>query len=124
MVKGLLLLGSVLATCGLDVGPPEDPGGEAPPTTVSFAFDVLPILEQECILCHGGAGGLDVASFAGVLAGGISGPVVVPFEPASSLLIQRLDGTFPPLMPLDAPALPEPEVERVALWIREGAADN
>jgi hypothetical protein len=91
---------------------------------VSFALDILPLFVQDCIHCHGGAGGLGLDSYAGVLAGGSSGPVVIPGDPDGSLLVQRLEGTVPPQMPLDGPPLTPSEIGRIRQWILEGAQNN
>jgi hypothetical protein len=99
-----------------------DPGGGGP--TVSFALDVLPLFQQDCILCHGGAGGLDLDSFEGLMAGGVSGPAVLPGDAANSFLVKRLEGTVLPRMPVDAPPLTPGEIETVRQWIDEGALDN
>ena len=103
------------------------PADEEPPpttTTISFEFDIQPLFTSECIHCHGGAGGLDLQSHADLMAGGNSGAVVVPGEPDSSRLIDRLDGTIAPTMPADGPPLTGPEIARIEQWIREGALEN
>ena len=125
-MKPALFATLLLGTCQLDVAPAEGTvgGGNGGGPTVSFALDVLPLFQQDCILCHGGAGGLNLDSFEGLLAGGVSGAVVVPGDPAGSLLVRRLDGTAPPRMPLDSDPLTDPEIERVSRWIEEGAQDN
>lgn len=54
---------------------------------------------------------------------------VVPFDPDASLLMQKLTPSASGVvcgkaMPLDKPALPEPEIARIARWISQGAANN
>lgn len=54
-----------------------------------FKDEVLPILEKSCNKCHNPKqkmGGLDLSTFAGVMAGGASGPVIAPGKPGNSLL--------------------------------------
>lgn len=126
-----LTLAALINACALDVEPTGEVtggngngGGNGGGETVSFSLDILPILQQDCILCHGGAGGLDLESYEGLITGGNSGLVVIPGNADGSLLPRRLDGTVPPTMPLDAPALTSPEIERIRQWIREGALDN
>ena len=126
MVKTCLALTCLLATC-FDVTPDsgtQGPGQPPPGETVFFSVDILPLFQAACIICHGGAGGLELESWAGVIAGGNSGAVVIPGVPENSLLIHRLDGTTPPVMPLDGPAFPQPDIDRIAQWILEGARDN
>ena len=120
-----LLFLLLLAACSSDPAPPppvDDGGGDEP--TVSFALDIQPVLTQDCIICHGGAGGLSVDNYAGLMAGGTSGPVVVAGDPGQSLIIDRLEGTVPPTMPLNAPPLTTAEIDRVKQWILEGALNN
>lgn len=97
-------------------------GGGGP--TVSFALDIQPLFVRECIRCHGGAGSLNLDTYAGVMQGGLSGVAVVPGDPAGSLILDRLDGTQPPTMPADGPALPAAEIHRIRQWILEGALNN
>ncbi len=55
--------------------------------------DVLPILEARCANCHGEhkqRGGLRVDDLDALLAGGDSGPAVVPGDASKSLLLSRL----------------------------------
>lgn len=108
------------AGCGGGGSDPDPPGSQA----VSFALDVLPLFQQECTVCHGGAGGLFLDTYEGVIAGGDSGAIVVPGDPDASLLPQRLDGSIPPQMPLDGDPLSGPEIEIIRQWILEGALDN
>ncbi|MHC4548778.1 MAG: c-type cytochrome domain-containing protein [Planctomycetota bacterium] len=130
---GILTLLVVTAAC-FDVDPTGEliqigdgdggGNGNGGGTTVSFALDIQPLFNQDCILCHGGAGGLSLESYAGVIAGGSSGAIVIPGNPAQSLLPRRLDGTVPPQMPLNAPPLTTPEIDRIRQWILEGALNN
>jgi hypothetical protein len=91
---------------------------------VSFAIDILPLFVQDCTICHGGAGGLSLNSYAGVTAGGSSGPAVVPGDPDQSLLVMRVEGTVLPQMPLGGSPLTAPEIGRIRQWILEGALNN
>ena len=55
---------------------------------VSFTRDVLPILSNRCLKCHGATiqlSGLDLRTRAGMLAGGKHGPGVVPGNAEASL---------------------------------------
>ncbi len=67
----------------------------------SFERDVRPILREHCGHCHGDAtdaeGGLDLRLRRFMVAGGDSGPAVVPGKPEESLLYTRIrDGEMPP----------------------------
>ena len=90
-----------------------------------FETSVRPLLVQHCFGCHSDAapkvkGGLKLDSRAALQAGGASGAVVVPGDPAASELIAvlRYDGLvqMPPkgkLAPADIATLEE--------WVRRGA---
>ncbi len=125
IIKSSLLLSCLLATC-FDVTPDPNPSGTAPPTpeTVFFSIDIKPLLDANCLRCHGGAGGLELESYDGVITGGITGAVVLPGDPVNSLIIRRLEGPVPPQMPTDDLPLPQPDIDRIAQWILEGARNN
>jgi len=114
MVAGLLLF-------RIDTRPALSSGG------ASFRSDVLPILVAGgCTYCHGDNGGLDVTSVRALLAGGDSGPAVVPGNADSSLLLQvilpqRSSGVR---MPPEGSQLSESAVNAIRAWINEGAKEN
>jgi hypothetical protein len=65
-----------------------------------FQHDVLPLMEKNCITCHGGGlvimGGLDLRTLAGVMGGSSKGPAVVPGSPDESRIwIMVRDGKMP-----------------------------
>ncbi len=127
MRRRTLPLVFLLGACGVDptgdfVRVGESGGGGGP--TISFALDIQPLLVEDCIRCHGGAGGLSLDTYAGVIEGGISGAIVIPSNPGESILVDRLDGTQPPTMPADGPPLTTPEINRIRQWILEGALNN
>jgi cytochrome c553 len=60
-----------------------------------FKSEILPILEKNCVACHGARqkmAGLDLSSFAGMMAGSSSGPVIAPGKPERSLLWKLIEG--------------------------------
>jgi hypothetical protein len=75
-----------------------------PPTDTDQAAARL--LSRHCLECHSGTkprGGLDLTSRAKALAGGQSGPALVPGKSRDSLLWQHVDdGEMPPKKPLSA----------------------
>jgi hypothetical protein len=99
-------------------------GGGGGGAQTEFAAVILPMFQADCITCHGGAGDLDLESYADVMLGGISGLAVIPGDPDNSLLIKRLEGTIAPQMPLDLPPLSQPQIDTIRDWIAEGALDN
>lgn len=94
--------------------------------TVSFASDVAPLLVDNCNGCHIDAmqtrGGLRLDTFAQLLRGGDSGPIVTPGKGAESLLVQKLRGMLGQQMPAGGrPALSEESIALISTWIDEGA---
>jgi len=84
---------------------------------------VAPILEKNCLSCHGGSakkGGLSLATLASAQEGGNSGPALVAGKPEESLLLDAISGPKP-LMPRKAPPLSQEQIEVLKKWIAEGA---
>ncbi|MBX3450001.1 MAG: hypothetical protein KF777_10600 [Planctomycetaceae bacterium] len=103
-----------------------DGGGGMPKEKlgVSFVDDVVPILSGKCGNCHGdnARGGLRLDTFAGMKRGGQSGPLLVPGNPAASLLCQRLTSPNPQArMPRGPEPLTAQEIQTIAAWIAGGA---
>lgn len=91
-----------------------------------FEARIRPVLVEHCYECHSSGseelgGKLFLDTRGGVLAGGESGPVIVPGKPDSSLLIQavRYGETA---MPPDKP-LPDAVVNDFVKWVTMGAPD-
>jgi len=92
--------------------------------TVSFATDVLPIIESRCINCHGGnrtEEGLDLKTHASILAGSENGLVVLPGDAANSLLVEMVVAQK---MPKRGPKLTPPQLQLITDWVNQGALDN
>lgn len=100
--------------------------------TVSFASDVMPVLDEHCNECHkaGGAGaqksGFSMDSYSSVMAGTTLGPMVVPGEPLSSNLYRLVDREVDKSirMPHEGSTLTVEERAIIKTWIAEGALDN
>jgi len=59
-----------------------------------FSSEILPIFEKNCTSCHGSQqkmASLDLSSFAGMMAGSASGPVIAPGKPERSLLWKMIE---------------------------------
>jgi formate dehydrogenase gamma subunit len=95
--------------------PSATPPQEAPQ---SWSNGFADLLEQECGNCHGSSsafGGLDLSSYENLLAGGNSGPSIIPGDSAASLLIIRqVTGDHPGMFSDEALAL-------ISDWIDAGA---
>ena len=93
---------------------------------IEFNRDIRPILNKNCIVCHGGvkqSGGFSLLFPDEALAVNESGrPAIVPGSPQESEMIQRITHHDPQLrMPLDADPLTEKEINLLKRWIRQGA---
>ena len=98
-----------------------------PEKAVVFADVIQPILESKCTGCHSASklkGELLLENLKGVLAGGKSGPLFIPGQPDTSLMIRRLhlpvdDKKHMP--PAAKPQLTEAESALLYAWIKSGA---
>lgn len=90
---------------------------------VSFRKQVAPLFASSCNACHGGStpqSGLNLTTYALVMKGGRRGKTVVAGNPRQSLLVQYVDGTRQPRMPVGGQLKPV-EIAMITRWIREGA---
>lgn len=110
-----------------------EPGtGIAGSTTVtvftSYAANIQPIFNASCTNCHAGtgaSGSLRLNNYANLMAGGMSGSVVLAGNPNNSILILRLEGTsLGTRMPQNAAPLPQSTIDRIRDWITAGANNN
>lgn len=90
---------------------------------VLFEKHVRPILKAHCFQCHGEAGetegGLDLRLRRLIVAGGESGPAIVPEHATKSLLLERVrSGEMPPG---DGKRLSNTEIQLLEHWIQSGA---
>ncbi len=92
-------------------GPMAAPHAMPGPT---YASTIGSLLTERCGACHGSAGGLSVADYDALMAGGSSGPVVVPGDPEGSSLVELLRGGH-------FAQLSEAELDLLIEWIANGA---
>jgi cytochrome c553 len=88
-----------------------------------FEKSVRPILAAHCFECHGPKkqkARLRLDSRPAVLAGGRSGPAVVPGRPDDSLLVKALHYDDEPKMPPKGPLSPA-KIAILSAWIKQGA---
>ena len=96
---------------------------------VSFADDVAPILDANCIECHGGLpdgesvleAGLDLRTYEAVMLGSEFGSVVEPGDAEDSLLLMMIEEGD---MPEEADPLSPDDISTISTWIAEGANNN
>ncbi len=93
--------------------------------TVQFHRDVLPILEKNCLSCHGAKpkGGLRLDSLSAALKGGDSEDAgIVAGHPEKSPFIQRLNPkNAEDVMPPKGDRLTSAQIETLSRWVKEGA---
>ena len=117
-----IALGFLLASIGA-LASGGDGAVQSP--TVSFAKDVAPVLERNCLSCHGEAiqmGRFDLRTRDAALRGGTRGADLVPGDAGASRMYRRIAGLEQPAMPAQSPALPPEQVAAIKQWIDEGAA--
>src|SRR5438477_12921919 len=59
-----------------------------------FKTEILPVLEKNCVQCHGPQqkmAKLDLSSFAAMMEGSSSGPVIAPGKPERSLMWKMIE---------------------------------
>jgi len=93
---------------------------------VHFSRDIRPILNQNCMPCHGGVRQKNGVSFLfreEALGTGKSGKrTIVPGKPGESELIARVTSSDPEArMPYHAPPLSAQQIELLRRWIKQGA---
>ena len=83
--------------------------------------EVRAVLRQYCFACHGQEAreaGLDLRTVKLMLAGGESGPALVPGKPGKSLLLDMVsEGHMPP----EGEMLTREEIDLLVRWIAQGA---
>ena len=93
-----------------------------------YTTKVKPIFDANCARCHGGInhrGGLNIDTRENLLKGGRDGSVLVPGDPAKSLLVKliRHEGPAddPMPMPPNKPKISDADIATVERWVKAGA---
>src|SRR5438874_1635035 len=82
-----------------------------------FKTQVRPLLEQNCLRCHGGKNvesEFDLNDRAGLLKGGLGGPAIIPGDSKNSLLVKLIRHAKDPHMPKTGAKLSPEAVAHVA----------
>ncbi len=129
---GFLVTMAVTAALGHGTAIAQLPNGTADQDSRTIAAgeataqQVYSLFADRCFRCHGDgadlAGGLDLRSDAGLLAGGDNGRVVVPHDPGGSRLFSAVARTARPFMPMMGTKLSDAELELVRVWIESGGS--
>lgn len=121
----LVMLGALLPIPALAEDAEEAaPGAAEKPAAVSFKSEIARIFVDNCVACHNPKtkkGKYDMSTIGALLAGGSKGAAVVPGKPDESLLSLMMHGDEEPAMPKDADLLGAEVLDRVDLWIEQGA---
>ncbi|WP_337176495.1 PSD1 and planctomycete cytochrome C domain-containing protein [Paludisphaera sp.] len=117
-----LLLATVLAQAATARGDAPDPGAGS---EAFFDLRVRTVLAEACVKCHGAtkqSGGLRLDSREAILAGGDTGPAVVPGDPRAGTLLAAIshDEDADLKMPPSGP-LPREARDALAAWVTAGA---
>lgn len=96
---------------------------------LTYAHDIKPILDQNCIQCHqpGGVGfersGLDLRSYESLMKGTKFGQVVIPGDSMDSVLIELVQHRSAPEihMPYQHTKLTEKDLNKLEKWVDQGA---
>lgn len=104
-------------------GAPETEGAEVTTTTAAALgwADFAARFRERCFACHSGddpSAGLDLSSYATAVAGGASGPGLVPGDPGASTIFQKMSSRQHPLL------LTPEEVEALRAWILAGVPEG
>ena len=97
--------------------------------TVKLTYDdhIRPLLENKCFSCHNPdkkKGGLDLSSYASLVAGGSGGAVVDPGNPGGSRLWTCSTQKEEPFMPPEGSPLPAKDLALLSKWIADGVLQS
>ncbi len=131
IIAGIFLLSACGTPCAsANVNPVVAPAGNSTPNAasssaaVSFAKDVMPILQNSCVKCHGGQKtekGLDMTTYNALMAGSERGAVVVPGNASQSSLIHLVSNGN---MPKQGQKLSASQIQILTDWVNAGAPNN
>lgn len=100
---------------------------------ISYAEDIQPILNAKCQYCHlAGTAGYEasqfgMATYEEVMQGTRYGPMVIPGDADSSVLVMLIEGRADPAINMphgEAQPLYKGEIEKIRLWVEQGAKNN
>jgi mono/diheme cytochrome c family protein len=89
-----------------------------------FAERVRPILESQCLTCHGGKlkqAGLSMVTRDLLLRGSDNGPVIIAGSAKESLLVKKIKHEHDPGMPYNGKKLSDEVIADIVAWINAGA---
>jgi uncharacterized membrane protein len=108
-------------------------GCERSAPAVSYQRDVAPILDKHCKACHvpGQAGyvvsGFELTGYESLMKGTQFGPVVLPGDPLTSVLVMLIEGRVDPSIRMphgEAKPMSQAEIQTIRSWVEQGAKNN
>ena len=108
-------------------------GCERSAPAVSYQRDVAPILDKHCKSCHvpGQAGyvvsGFELGGYESLMKGTQFGPVVLPGDPLTSVLVMLIEGRVDPSIKMphgEAQPMSKAEIDTIRNWVEQGAKNN
>jgi hypothetical protein len=117
-----VVLASVICVSAVSFNRGVTPANAQAP--VSFSKDIQPILEQNCLSCHGPAmqsSRLNLSTLEGALRGGARGSAIVPGQAEDSRLYRMVAGLDKPTMPFSGNKLTDGQIASIKNWIDQGA---
>lgn len=91
---------------------------EQPASAPTWNSSIGSMLQAQCGLCHGEAGGLNLETWMGALGGGNSGPVILPGDADNSVLVTVQQAGGHPGQ------LGSAEIDQIIEWINAGALEE
>ena len=100
---------------------------------VSYQKDVAPLLTKHCASCHtpGQAGyvvsGFELNDYQSLMKGTSFGPVVLPGDALTSVLVMLIEGRADPSINMPhggANPLTKEEIAAIRQWVEQGAKNN
>jgi hypothetical protein len=127
MIKALFLILIALFLWGCsDMGEKVTDINNPPDTLLSYLADIQPIFNANCVSCHlngASSGDLRLDSYSLLMSTGFHTPVVIPNNPDSSYLIQKIEGRAGERMPRGG-MLNSADSLLLRRWIAQGGLDN
>ncbi len=117
------LLGTLFPLVAVQAAPQNAQGKAVSLPSSYFETQVRPLLQQNCLGCHGVGstlGSLDLRTRASALKGGTRGAAFVAGSAEKSLLYKLVTGTRAPVMPPNKKLTPN-QIQVLKTWIDNGA---
>src|ERR1051325_1328279 len=118
IVLAFIATGSVVALLSA-----QAPAPSTAARTIVFARDIQPILEKNCLSCHGESmqmSKLDLRTRDSAMQGGSHGAVLSPGKSDESKLYRMIAGLEKPAMPMSPTGLSPDEIATIKAWIDQG----